>query len=33
VTKKDATSRYRLEIPIEPENDTLFSSSLSGETL
>jgi hypothetical protein len=27
----DATSRYRMEIPIEPENDTLFSSRLPNE--
>jgi len=27
----DATSRYRLEIPIEPENDMLFSNRLPNE--
>jgi len=27
----DATSRYRLEIPIEPENDILFSNRLPSE--
>ena len=27
----DATSRYRVEIPIEPENDMLFSTRLSDE--